>query len=333
MKTISFYNIKGGVAKTTSTLAFAQILHNDYGKRVLVFDIDKQANSTKTLGCYDADGLSSADLLVSKKNIVRDVIKHSEYGIDVIPANYNLIKANKDVLYDALRPQQTRFKAQLEEVQNDYDYCIIDHSIEDNMAVVNGLVITDDVLVPIKFDRYGLDGIYQLLVRVLKEQTVVEESGARRLKTKEDGAMGSQILQNPSDPDATYREKAGKQNRGYTANVVETVGDNGSIVTDYQYEKNTHSDSQFLKETVNAMEKTEKPTEKPTVLITDGAYSGRDNTDAAAEKNIDLVTTDLFPKSADRAEIVVHFLTQNRVNSGYLLFYMKFSRNIDSYGR
>ena len=130
MKTISFYNIKGGVAKTTSTLAFAQILHNDYGKRVLVFDIDKQANSTKTLGCYDADGLSSADLLVSKKNIVRDVIKHSEYGIDVIPANYNLIKANKDVLYDALRPQQTRFKAQLEEVQNDYDYCIIDHSID-----------------------------------------------------------------------------------------------------------------------------------------------------------------------------------------------------------
>ena len=96
---------------------------------------------------------------------------------------------------------------------------------------------------------------YQLLVRVLKEQTVVEESGARRLKTKEDGAMGSQILQNPSDSDATYREKAGKQNRGYTANVVETVGDNGSIVTDYQYEKNTHSDSQFLKETVNAMEK------------------------------------------------------------------------------
>lgn len=86
--------------------------------------------------------------------------------------------------------------------------------------------------------------------RVLKEQTVVEEFGTRRLKTKEDGAMGSQILQNPSDPDATYREKEGKQNRGYTANIVETV---------------------------ESMEKTEEPT----VLITDGAYSGRDNTNAA----------------------------------------------------
>ena len=39
----------------------------------------------------------------------------------------------------------------------------------------------------------------------------MEESGTRRLKTKEDGAMGSQILQNPSDSDATYREKEGKQ--------------------------------------------------------------------------------------------------------------------------
>ena len=82
--------------------------------------------------------------------------------------------------------------------------------------------------------------------RVLKEQTVVEESGTRRLKTKEDGAMGSQILQNPSDPDATYREKEGKQNRGYTTNIVETV---------------------------ESMEKTEEPT----VLITDGAYSGRNS--------------------------------------------------------
>ena len=51
--------------------------------------------------------------------------------------------------------------------------------------------------------------------RVLKEQTVVEESGTRRLKTKEDGAMGSQILQNPSDPDATYREKEGKQSHPF----------------------------------------------------------------------------------------------------------------------
>ena len=185
---------------------------------------------------------------------------------------------------------------------NDYNRVIYHSKSEDASDRIKQILADADKLLVECEGACDESSAYQLLVRVLKEQTVVEESGARRLKTKEDGAMGSQILQNPSDPDATYREKEGKQNRGYTASIVETV---------------------------ESMEKTEEPT----VLITDGAYSGRDNTDAAAEKNIDLVTTDLFPKSADRAEIVVHFLTQNRANSGYLLFYMKFSRNIDFYGR
>lgn len=177
---------------------------------------------------------------------------------------------------------------------NDYNQVIYHSKSEDASDRIKQILADADKLLTECEGACDESSAYQLLVRVLKEQTVVEESGTRRLKTKEDGAMGSQILQNPSDPDATYREKAGKQNRGYTANVVETVGDNGSIVTDYQYEKNTHSDSQFLKETVDAMEKTEEPT----VLITDGAYSGKDNTDAAAKKNIDLVTTDLTGREA-----------------------------------
>lgn len=58
--------------------------------------------------------------------------------------------------------------------------------------------------------------------------------------------MDSSMMQNPSDPDATFCKKAGKEYRGYAANVEESVGKNGSIVTDYQFEKNTYSDSQFL---------------------------------------------------------------------------------------
>ena len=47
--------------------------------------------------------------------------------------------------------------------------------------------------------------------------------------------MDASSLQNPSDPDATYRIKAGKEHRGYSANITETVDKNGSVVTDYQY--------------------------------------------------------------------------------------------------
>ena len=90
--------------------------------------------------------------------------------------------------------------------------------------------------------------------------------------------------------------------RGYVANVVESVGDNGSIVADYQYDKNVHSDSQFLKDTIDSMEKSAEPA----VLITDGAYSAQENVAATSKKNIELVTTDLIGREAK--DIAADFL-------------------------
>lgn len=130
---------------------------------------------------------------------------------------------------------------------------------------------------------------YQLLVRVIKEQTIRQEDGTLRLKTKEDGGMDSSILQNPADPEATFREKAGKQHRGYAANVTEDVGENGSIITDYQYEQNIHSDIKFLNEHLDGEERTP---ERRT-MVADGAYGSDELRKKADEKNIDLVTTDL----------------------------------------
>ena len=134
MKVLSFFSIKGGVGKSVSSMAFAQILHDDYGKRILLVDIDKQANTSKTFGCYTPDGFTSADLLTAKSLIA-------------------------DNLLDTLHPQQLRFKRQLAPLKNRYDFCIIDYPIDDNMAVINALVVTDEVLIPIKMDRYALDGM------------------------------------------------------------------------------------------------------------------------------------------------------------------------------
>ena len=65
---------------------------------------------------------------------------------------------------------------------------------------------------------------------------------------------------------------------GYAANVEEMVGENGSGLTDYQYEQNVHSDSQFLKDNIeNAPGK-----EEECILIADGAYGGKENRDKAA---------------------------------------------------
>ena len=162
------------------------------------------------------------------------------------------------------------------------------------------LLIDADTLIASCGDQFGNATEYQLLVRCLSEQTI-SENGKRRMKTKEDGEMGSNILQNPSDPEATYREKAGKKHRGYVGNVEESVGENGSIVTDYQYETNNTSDSSMLKD---MLEKTDVQAES-TVIVADGAYAGEANTELAKSKNIRLITTDLPGK--DTPEILTQF--------------------------
>lgn len=176
---------------------------------------------------------------------------------------------------------------------NDYNR-IFYHQRNDGMeAVVQTLLTDSDSLLSICKTDFEEITEYQLFVRCLSDQTVVENE-KRRLRTREDGTMNSSALQNPSDPDATYRNKSGKSYRGYAANIEESVGKNGSVVTDYQFDKNTHTDSQFLQETLSTMEKSEEEI----VLVTDGGYDGQDNIALAKEKNVKLVTTALIGKEA-----------------------------------
>lgn len=113
--------------------------------------------------------------------------------------------------------------------------------------------------------------------------------------------MDSSSLQNPSDPDATYRKKAGKEHRGYAANITETINVNGSVVTDYQYDVNTRSDVGFLQESIRQA----KTTDDVTALIADGAYASEDLAAQAADKNIGLITTGL--RGRKPGEILTQF--------------------------
>jgi len=132
-----------------------------------------------------------------------------------------------------------------------------------------------------------------ILQRVLAEQTERNTEGEVALKNKKQISPSS--LQNPSDPDATYRSKAGKDNKGYVGNLVETFDQNGAIITAYDYQVNSHSDSSFCKETIEKL----GVQETETTLIADGAYASVENVELAANNNIDLVTTALLGKSPD----------------------------------
>lgn len=176
---------------------------------------------------------------------------------------------------------------------NDYNRIFYHQRNDDMAAMIQTLLEDSNQLLELCKTDFDEAIEYQLFIRCLSDQTVVE-GGKRRLRTKEDGTMNSSALQNPSDPDATYRNKAGKLHRGYAANLEETVGKNGSVVTDYQYEQNIYSDSQFLQDSISKMDKSDEEI----ILITDGGYGGGDNTARAKEKNVTLVTTALIGKEA-----------------------------------
>ena len=153
-----------------------------------------------------------------------------------------------------------------------------------------------DTLFNLCGDRYTDWEEYVLFKRCMSEQTVVDD-GSRRLTTREDGTMDSSILQNPSDPEATFRSKAGKEHRGYAANFEESVGENGSVVTDYQFEQNTYSDSQFLHDSLEKMEEQEETV----IIATDGAYPAPENQKLAESKNVQVISTNLTGRKANDA--------------------------------
>lgn len=126
---------------------------------------------------------------------------------------------------------------------------------------------------------------YQLLLRVLNEQT---EDG----KPKDRNRIKSDSLQNPNDPDATFRKKAGKNHQGYVGNIVEAIGDEGaSQVIRFDYDKNTHADQDYSRAYLNE--------NHDETMIADGAYGSVELQELAEKKNIDLVTTSLTGKTTD----------------------------------
>jgi len=116
---------------------------------------------------------------------------------------------------------------------------------------------------------------FKLLSRMLKEQ-----------KGQSSKNISPDSLQNPTDPDATYRKKGKKKHIGYTANIVEKFDDKNRIIEGYDLQKNTYSDQKFAKDTISKLD-------KGTTALADGAYYSEDIDKKARAKGIKMVPTNL----------------------------------------
>jgi len=120
---------------------------------------------------------------------------------------------------------------------------------------------------------------FKLLSRMLKEQT-------RKGRIKPSKEIAPNSLQNPTDPDATYRKKGKKKHIGYTANIVEKFDDKHRMITGYDLQKNTYSDQKFAKDAIKRLD-------KENTLLVDGAYFSEEIAKKAEAKGIKMVPTNL----------------------------------------
>lgn len=167
MKVISIINLKGGVGKTVSAINIAHVLSAVHGARVLLVDNDKQGNASKFFGGHGYDAPSIADVLSGAMLPIQQAIRPTAYDrLSIVPANMNLLRANSALLIDTSRSRDYRLRRALQTIDDQFDWCVVDNAPDINISVINALMATDDVLIPVKLDRFAVDGLEELWEQV-----------------------------------------------------------------------------------------------------------------------------------------------------------------------
>lgn len=163
MKIISIANFKGGVGKTTTAINLAAGLKN-LGKKVLLIDVDPQANLTQSLGVID-DELKSSIYTVLRKEAFGEKTKLTDAlveasGLDLIPSSLDLASAELELASVYGREQ---ILSQLLKPLKNFDYVFIDCPPSMGMLTINALVASDLVLIPLQAEFLPLKGARSFL--------------------------------------------------------------------------------------------------------------------------------------------------------------------------
>jgi chromosome partitioning protein len=167
---VAIVNQKGGVGKSTTAINLAAYLA-EKGERILVADMDPQANATSGFGVTPDSGGCMYDVLLEGKPLQEVAVGTRIQGLDVAPATINLVGAEVELVSSLAR--EFKLKRALEKLPpGSYDRVLLDCPPSLDLLTLNALTAADEVLIPIQCEYYALEGLTQLMqsIRMVREE-------------------------------------------------------------------------------------------------------------------------------------------------------------------